>query len=167
MVSYPPPPATSTGQAHAIQSEDGWGRAVPLPLAERPRSSRGGSWSPLGCGVAANAGRSVRPRGAPSPETSSSPFEIQCTFFVAIVGPIAASARWTILFFTATFDAPSGVAFQHQKTLGRIPELQNFGAQYRVRLDSQSSPFILATFLCTLQRGGCQTRCNTRYRAWG
>ena len=38
---------------------------------------------------------------------------------------------------------------------------------YRVRLDSQSSPFILARFLCTLQRGCCQTRCNTRYAAGG
>ncbi len=39
---------------------------------------------------------------------------------------------------------------------------KNFGAQYRSGFDSQSIPFNLATFLCTLQRGCYQTRCNTR-----
>ena len=44
---------------------------------------------------------------------------------------------------------------------------KDFGAQYHSGFDSQSIPFVLATFLCTLQRGCYQTRCNTRYRAFG
>jgi hypothetical protein len=38
------------------------------------------------------------------------------------------------------FDATAGVAFQFGQTFARIRELQNLGAQYRVRLDTQSSP---------------------------
>ena len=49
------------------------------------------------------------------------------------------------------YDAMKNVAFQHAHTLGRVQEIQDFGAQYHSGSDSQSVPFILATFLCTLQ----------------
>ena len=59
------------------------------------------------------------------------------------------------------------IAFNGSDRLGRIQENMHFGAQYHSRPGRQPSPFDLTTFLCTLQRGCYQTRCNTRYWASG
>jgi hypothetical protein len=48
-------------------------------------------------------------------------------------------------------DALTDVAFQLADALGKIQQLQDFGAQYRSGFDSQSIPLFLVTFLCTLQ----------------
>jgi len=49
-------------------------------------------------------------------------------------------------------DAATDVAFRCEQTLGRIRQLQNFGAKSIQRRRATYDRFILTTFLCTLQR---------------
>ena len=48
-------------------------------------------------------------------------------------------------------DAANDVALGHAQTLGRIQQLQNFGAIPVHGRRATCDPFILTTFLCTLQ----------------
>ncbi len=83
-------------------------------------------------------------------------------------------------------NGPSTPGLQQPLAMTRLPMLpstcpsawagsnrkQNFGAQYRSRLGSHPSPFVLATFLCTFQpatswQGHLYASCNTRYWARG
>ena len=49
-------------------------------------------------------------------------------------------------------DAKRDIALGHAQTLGRIQQLQNFGATSIHRRRATHGRFILTTFLCTLQR---------------
>jgi hypothetical protein len=69
-------------------------------------------------------------------------------------------------------DAVQSVALGHAQTLGRIQQLPNFGAIPVHGRRATSDPFILTTFLCTLQdtpsaNGAYNLSCNTRYWACG
>ncbi len=65
------------------------------------------------------------------------------------------------------------VAFQHEQTLGRIQQETKISELNTIHgWASHPSPFILATFLCTLQdttseRSSLYASCNTRYWARG
>lgn len=48
-------------------------------------------------------------------------------------------------------SAARGIAFQHEQTLGRIRQIQNFGAHAAHRRVATPGRFTLTTFLCTLQ----------------
>ena len=49
------------------------------------------------------------------------------------------------------FDATTDVAFRYAQALGRIQQIQNFGATSIQCCGSPHSQFILTSFLCTLQ----------------
>ena len=58
---------------------------------------------------------------------------------------------------TACHVAVRDVAFQHAHALGRIHQIQNFGAHVVHRREATLGRFTLTTFLCTLQRANSKT----------
>ena len=65
-------------------------------------------------------------------------------------------------------NAARDIAFQREQTLGRIQQIQNFGAHVIHRREATPGRFTLTTFLCTLQRATSKTlpalRLHASYR---
>ena len=68
-------------------------------------------------------------------------------------------------------NAARDIAFQREQTLGRVQQLQNFGAHVAHRREATPGRFTLTTFLGTLQNAtsahALYASCNPRYWARG
>ena len=62
-------------------------------------------------------------------------------------------------------NAARDIAFQREQTLGRIQQIQNFGAHVIHRREATPGRFTLTTFLCTLQRATSKTSPALRLHA--
>ena len=70
------------------------------------------------------------------------PFDTMCN----ANGPRTPGLRWLL-----AVNATSDIAFRNAQTLGRIQQLQYFGATSIHGCGATHRPFVLVTFLCTLQ----------------
>ena len=66
---------------------------------------------------------------------------------------------------TACQNAARDIAFQREQALGRVQQIQNFGAHVVHRREATPGRFTLTTFLCTLQRGTSKTSPALRLHA--